>query len=331
MISDSTSTTQSPLKPYISVVVPIYNESASLVELFTRLHATLDQLGRPYQLIAVNDGSQDDSWQLLRQLQQQRPDQVVIVDFVRNFGQHMAVIAGFMQVQGEIVVTLDADLQNPPEEIPKLVQLVEQGYDLVSGVRLYHRKDHWLRKWASILINYLRERITDIKMVDHGCMLRAYSLQLVKLMIASHESSIFIPALAYSYARRPTEIEVAHRERSHGKSRYSLYNLIRLNFDLMAGYSLVPIQIFSVIGCIISFFSILLVGYLLLRRLLIGPEVEGVFTLFALLFFLVGIVLLGIGIVGEYIGRIYKEVRGRQRFAVREIIGQQLTSLEQMH
>ena len=307
-------------KPYISVVVPVYNEQDNLPELFKRLGQVLDQLNKPYQLIMVNDGSQDNSWRIMLEYQKRHPHQVILVDFMRNFGQHMAVIAGFMQAEGAVVVTLDADLQNPPEEIPKLVSLVEQGYDLVSGVRLYERQDNWFRKYISIFINFIREKITDIKMTDHGCMLRAYSLPLVKLMTASSENSIFIPALAYSYARRPTEVKVAHCPRKNGNSRYNLYGLIRLNFDLMAGYSLVPIQIFSVLGCGISLMSVLLVIYLLIRRLWIGPEVEGVFTLFALVFFLIGVILLGIGIMGEYIGRIYREVRGRQRFAVRTVV-----------
>ncbi len=319
------------MKPYISVVVPVYNEQDNLPELFERLWRVLDSLDKSYQLIMVNDGSQDNSWQVMLTFQRQRPDKVVLVDFTRNFGQHMAVIAGFMQAQGEVVVTLDADLQNPPEEIPKLVRLVEQGHDLVSGVRLYDRQDNWFRKYISIVINFVREKITDIKMTDHGCMLRAYSIDLVKLITASRESSIFIPAVAYSYARYPAEVKVAHCVRKNGNSRYNLYSLIRLNFDLMAGYSLVPIQIFSVLGCGISLMSLLLVIYLLVRRLWIGPEVEGVFTLFALVFFLIGVILLGIGIMGEYVGRIYKEVRGRQRFAVREVInGSPVTTVSEI-
>ncbi len=281
------------MKPYISVVVPVYNEQDNLPELFERLWRVLDSLDKSYQLIMVNDGSQDNSWQVMLTFQRQRPDKVVLVDFTRNFGQHMAVIAGFMQAQGEVVVTLDADLQNPPEEIPKLVRLVEQGHDLVSGVRLYDRQDNWFRKYISIVI--------------------------------------FIPAVAYSYARYPAEVKVAHCVRKNGNSRYNLYSLIRLNFDLMAGYSLVPIQIFSVLGCGISLMSLLLVIYLLVRRLWIGPEVEGVFTLFALVFFLIGVILLGIGIMGEYVGRIYKEVRGRQRFAVREVInGSPVTTVSEI-
>lgn len=313
----------------ISVVVPVFNEQDNLPELLKRLFATLDKINKPYEIILVNDGSQDNSYDVMLEWQAKYPQQLVLVDLMRNFGQHMAVIAGFMQARGKVIVTLDADLQNPPEEIPKLTSLVIAGHDLVSGVRLYDRKDNFFRKRISIIINYIREKITDLKMSDHGCMLRAYSAALVKNMLASQEKSIFIPALAYSYARHPIEVTVQHDARAHGESRYSLYSLIRLNFDLMAGYSLVPIQIFSVLGVLISLLSLGFFLYLVLRRLWLGPEAEGIFTLFALQFLLTGITLLGIGIMGEYVGRIYKEVRGRHRFIIREVVNHSKLAADQ--
>ncbi|MBU0744918.1 MAG: glycosyltransferase [Gammaproteobacteria bacterium] len=309
---------------YLSVVIPVYNESKNLRPLFSRLTATLDELNKSYEIIFTNDGSHDDSEIILEELYNLRPEQVRIIDFSSNFGQHMAVMAGFELSQGDIVVTLDADLQNPPEEIPKLLELADKGHDLVSGIRLHERKDNWFRRNISILVNKVRAMITNINMTDHGCMLRAYHRSIIDLMVSHNESSIFIPALAYSYAVNPAEVKVEHEVRATGKSKYRLYDLIRLNFDLMTGYSLVPLQIFTLIGFSIAFLSIAFVIFLFIRRLIVGPEVQGVFTLFAILFFLVGVVLMGLGIMGEYIGRIYKEVQHRPRFAIKKVLGAKL-------
>jgi len=306
-------------KPYISVVIPVYNEAGNLEKLYERLTGVMDKLNKSYEIIFTNDGSRDNSIQLLEKFYEKRPEQIRVIDFNGNFGQHMAVMAGFELSEGDIVITLDADLQNPPEEIPKLIASMEQGHDLVSGVR-QNRQDNWFRRNVSKIINKIRARITKIHMTDHGCMLRAYGRNIIDLMVSSGESSMFIPALAYNYSTNPTEIPVEHDVRGEGKSKYSLYDLIRLNFDLMTGYSLVPLQTFTFIGFIISFFSIIFVIYMFLRRIFVGPEVGGVFTLFAILFFLVGVLLMGLGIMGEYIGRIYQEVRKRPRYAIRKTL-----------
>lgn len=311
------------MKPQISIVIPVYNESKNLESLFSRLTATMDKTGKTYEVIFTNDGSKDNSFKILEGIYRLRPEQVKIIDFSRNFGQHMAVIAGFELSQGDTVVTLDSDLQNPPEEIPKLLKLIDEGHDLVSGVRLYDRKDNWFRRNISILVNKVRALITNIDMTDHGCMLKAYSRNVINLIVATNVSSIFIPALAYSYATNPAEIKVDHEARGAGESKYRLYDLIRLNFDLMTGYSLVPLQIFTIIGFSIAFLSSIFVVFLLARRFIVGPEVEGVFTLFAIVFFLIGVILMGLGIMGEYIGRIYKEVQHRPRFAVKKVSGAQ--------
>ncbi len=306
-------------KPYISVVIPVYNEEGNVEQLFERTTKTMDALGKPYEFILVNDGSRDKSYEILERLYQSRKDITKVINLNGNFGQHMAVLAGFELSTGNIIITLDADLQNPPEEIPKLIAEMEKGYDLVSGVR-QKRKDNWFRRHASRMINRIRDRITHIEMSDHGCMLRAYSRQIIDMIVESNEASMFIPALAYSFAQNPTEIPVLHNERATGESKYSLYALIRLNFNLMTGYSLVPLQAFTAMGLVISFLSILFVIYLFLRRIFIGPEAQGVFTLFAILFFLVGIVLMGLGIMGEYVGRIYQEVRRRPRYAIKQVL-----------
>ena len=283
------------------------------------LISVLDWIGRPYEIIFTNDGSRDDSYSILRDMHRRYPRQIRIIDFNGNFGQHMAIMAAFERVRGEIVVTLDADLQNPPEEIPKLVSAIEDGHDVVGGYRKT-RRDNPFRRYASRVINFLRERTTHIRMRDQGCMLRAYRRNIVDTIAASGESSTFIPALALSYARNPAEVEVEHAAREAGDSKYRLYDLIRLNFDLMTGFSLVPLQMFTLFGIIVAGLSGLLVVYLMLRRLIVGPEVEGVFTLFGILYFLLGVAIFGLGIAGEYVGRIYLEVRHRPRYVVREVI-----------
>jgi undecaprenyl-phosphate 4-deoxy-4-formamido-L-arabinose transferase len=308
---------------YLSVVIPVYNEAANLEALYQRLTATLDALlnnqHKSYEIIFTNDGSRDNSIDVLRGFHQQRPKQIRIVDFNGNFGQHMAIMAAFEHVRGEIIVTLDADLQNPPEEIPKLLAAIEAGHDYVGGNRKI-RHDSIFRRYASKLNNYIRYKITRIKMEDQGSMLRAYRRRVVDLMVASNEASAFIPALAYSLSSNPTEIEVQHSPRGAGESKYNIYRLLRLNFDLMTGFSLVPLQMFTVFGMFVSMFSGLFFVYMVIRRLIVGPEAEGLFTLFAILYLILGVLLMGVGIMGEYIGRIYQEIRRRPRFVIREII-----------
>ncbi len=305
--------------PRISVVVPVYNEEAVLPALFARLYPALDALGQSYELIFVNDGSRDRSAAILKQQFERRPDVTRVILFNGNFGQHMAIMAGFEHVRGERIVTLDADLQNPPEEIGKLLAKMDEGHDYVGSIRA-NRRDTAFRRLASRAMNRLRERITSIRMTDQGCMLRAYSRHIVDTLNTCREGNTFIPALAYSFADNPVEVEVAHEERSAGESKYSLYSLVRLNFDLVTGFSTLPLQIFSITGIGIAVASILFVAYLAVRRLMLGPEAEGLFTLFGIAFFLIGITLFGIGLLGEYVARIYEQVRERPRYVVREVL-----------
>jgi undecaprenyl-phosphate 4-deoxy-4-formamido-L-arabinose transferase len=301
------------------VVIPVYNEEATLTALFARLYPALDVLNRVYEIIFINDGSRDKSAAILSQQFHARPDVTRVILFNGNFGQHRAILAGFAHARGECIVTLDADLQNPPEDIPLLLTEFDKGYDYVGSIRR-KRHDSWWRHVASRAMNRLRERITRIHMTDQGCMMRAYSRRIVDTINQCNEMNTFIPALAYSFAQNPTEVIIGHEERHAGESKYSLYSLIRLNFDLMTGFSVVPLQLFSMLGMLISLGSAVLVAYLLVRRLFLGPEAEGVFTLFAITFFLLGIALFGIGILGEYIGRIYNEVRDRPRYLIAGIL-----------
>ena len=307
------------MKPSVSVVIPVYNEEAVLPALFARLYPALDALGKTYEVIFVNDGSRDRSAALLREQFDRRPDSTRVVLFNGNFGQHLAIMAGFEASRGERVVTLDADLQNPPEEIGNLLAKMDEGYDYVGTVRS-ERQDTAFRRHASRLMNAVRERITHIQMTDQGCMLRAYSRAIVDTINGCREINTFIPALAYTFAQRPIEIEVSHEERAAGDSKYSLYNLIRLNFDLVTGFSVLPLQLFSFSGIVISALSIVFVVFLAVRRFVVGPEAEGVFTLFGIAFFLIGITLFGIGLLGEYVGRIYEQVRERPRYVIQAIL-----------
>lgn len=308
------------IKPYISVVIPIHNEQEVLEILYTRLTAVMDNIGQPYEIILVNDGSKDRSEAILREMHNRRPEQIRVINFNGNFGQHMAIMAGFENVRGDVVITMDADLQNPPEEIPKLLAEIEKGHDVVGGYR-QDRKDSQWRLIVSKLHNKVRAWLApQLVMKDEGCMLRAFRRNIVDLMTSSGESTTFIPALALTYASNPAEVGVAHEERAAGTSNYNFYKLIRYNFDLITNFSLVPLQIFTFLGVIVSGLSAILFIDILLRRIFMGPEVQGVFTLFAILFFLVGICLFGLGILGEYIGRIYTEVRRRPRFVIRNIL-----------
>ena len=305
----------------LSVVIPVYDEEQGLAALFARLYPALDALRIPYEIIFVNDGSRDGSAALLREQFQRRPDVTRVILFNGNFGQHMAIMAGFETVRGRRIVTLDADLQNPPEEIGRLVAKMDEGHDYVGSIRRL-RQDSAFRRFASRAMNLVRERITRIRMTDQGCMLRAYSREIVDAINSCREVSTYIPALAYTFAQHPVEIEVEHEERAAGQSKYSLYQLIRLNFDLMTAFSLVPLQMFSLAGMLISLLSILFVGYLAVRRLFVGPEAEGVFTLFGIVFFLLGIALFGIGLLGEYVGRIAQQVRQRPRYLIQAVLEQ---------
>ncbi len=305
--------------PYLSVVIPVYNEAATLPLLCERLFKSLDALNKSYEVIFTNDGSKDESLAVLKQYHHLHPDKVRIIDFHGNFGQHMAIMAAFEKSRGQVVVNLDADLQNPPEEICKLLEKIDQGYDYVGSYR-DSRKDNVFRTYISKFMNWVRASITDIHMRDQGCMFRAYSRPIIDKIVASHERSTFIPALGYKFALHPTEIEMSHAPRAAGESKYSLYQLIRVSFDLITSFSVMPLQLFTLFGMGVSLLSGLLVIYLLARRLIVGPEVEGVFTLFAILFFLVSVVIMGIGLMGEYVGRIFQTLSQRPRFIIRETI-----------
>lgn len=304
----------------ISVVVPVYNEEKNLPLLMDRLEAALRGTGRAYEIIYVDDGSTDRSAAILLDIRRRQPDRIVVVQLYRNYGQFRAIIAGFERVRGEIVVTLDADLQNPPEEIPRLVASMEEGgYDIVNGWRR-NRQDTWFRRAASRLANRMAAALTGVRMRDYGCMLRAYRREVVAQVAACHEQSPYIPTLANALANRATEIEVAHAARKSGQSNYSLLKLIHLQYDMVTSFSVLPLRWLSLIGVFIvalaaaggaAVFAAPLVG--------LGARVTAMHVVLVVLFFLVGVLFLSLGFVGEYVGRIYNEVRQRPRFVVRSV------------
>jgi undecaprenyl-phosphate 4-deoxy-4-formamido-L-arabinose transferase len=306
--------------PAVSVVIPVYNEEEVLPALFARLYPAMDALGASYEIVFVNDGSVDRSAAMLREQFQKRPDVTRVILFNGNFGQHMAIMAGFEHVHGERIVTLDADLQNPPEEIGKLLAKMDEGHDYVGSIRRMRRDVAW-RRWASKAMNRVRERITHIQMTDQGCMLRAYSRPIIDAIRASREVSTYIPALAYSYSQHPAEVEVEHEERHAGASKYSLYKLVRLNFDLVTGFSVLPLQVFSIFGIFVALLSLVMYVVVIVERIVAGGS--GLWVIWdrdILQFFLIGVVLFGVGIVGEYVGRIYQQVRERPRYLIAALL-----------
>jgi len=308
-------------KMRVSVVIPVYNEEANLAALMSRLLPVMKNIGKNFEVILIDDGSKDNSLNLLKEFA--REPFVKVVELTRNYGQHAAIMAGFSVVRGDIIVTLDADLQNPPEEIPNLVRVMEEGsYDVVGTIRK-GRKDSFFRILPSKIVNMVARKITSVSMRDWGCMLRAYSRPVVERMIACHEQATFIPALATVFAKRVTEIEVAHEERFGGKSNYPLRKLINLQFDLVASFSDFPIKLIMYGGLFMSFMGVCFGTFLAVARLVYGVRwaAEGIFTLFAILFVFVGLQFFALGIIGEYIGRIFREVRKRPEYVIENIYG----------
>ena len=300
----------------VSIVVPVFNEAESLRELHVRLRAVLDGLGEPSEIVYVDDGSTDDSRDVLAELGEQDPT-LVLVELAHNAGQHGAVLAGFQVSRGKVVVTIDADLQNPPEEIPKLLSKMAEGYDVVGGVRL-GRKDSWPRLAASQLVRMVSSRSGPASS-DYGCMLRAYRREIVQRVLRWREHSLFIPTLAERFTKRVSEVPVAHDERQFGSSRYGVFRLMRLGFDFLTGFSLLPVQLVTLFGIFIALAGLSFAVFLFVRRLFVGPEVEGVFTLFAILFLFIGALFVAVGVVGEYVARIYNEVRRRPLYVIESV------------
>jgi len=306
----------------VSVVIPVFNEEENLEELIDRCLKTCTRMGRTFEIILVDDGSSDESRNMIRRAAEKNLGEIVGVLLNRNYGQHSAVMAGLAEARGEIVITLDADLQNPPEEIENLVRKADEGFDVVGSVRM-HRRDTLFRRISSRLINRVVRMSTGVDMHDYGCMLRAYNRRVVDAMLQCHERSTFIPVLANSFAGRTAEIHVKHAERSAGDSKYGLWKLINLQFDLLTSMTTFPLRLLNLLGVIISGLGFGFGIFLFIMRLVYGPDwaAAGVFTLFAILFIFIGAQFLGMGLLGEYIGRIYSDVRARPRYFVESVVG----------
>jgi undecaprenyl-phosphate 4-deoxy-4-formamido-L-arabinose transferase len=305
----------------LSIVIPVFNEESNLSELIERCLATCRGMDSRFEILLINDGSTDRSAQMITEAARKNPGEIKGILLNRNYGQHAAVIAGFEHAKGDIIVTLDADLQNPPEEIPSLIACMEKGHDVVASARK-NRQDSIFRKLSSLMINKTVQKTTGVNMTDYGCMLRAYRRPIVDAILNCHEHSTFIPILANSFAGSTAEIPVEHNRRENGESKYSLLKLLSLQFDLLTSMTTFPLRLLSIIGGAISIAGIGFGFFLFVMRILFGSAwaVDGVFTLFAILFVFIGAQFMALGLIGEYIGRIYHDVRGRPRYFVQKVV-----------
>jgi undecaprenyl-phosphate 4-deoxy-4-formamido-L-arabinose transferase len=309
--------------PLLSVVVPLYNEEENVVALAARLLPVLRGLNVPFEVLFVDDGSRDRTVEVLAgALAVANEPNVRVIPLARNFGQHAAVCAGFSLSRGSFVVTIDADLQNPPEEIPRLLDEFRKGHDVVGTIR-QARQDTLFRRKASHLVNAITRRMSGIQIHDFGCMLRGYSAEIAHAIADRRESKTFVPALGWLYARNPTEIAVAHAARNAGRSKYSLRRLLWLHLDLATGFSVGPLRFLMGLGAAVAGLGVAFGLFLLIMRFAEGPgwAAEGVFTLFAILYIFVGAQFFVLGVVGEYLGRIFMSVRERPAWVLREPAG----------
>lgn len=307
-------------QPEFSVVVPVYNEVKNLNALVQRCLDACRPLGMPFEIILVDDGSKDGSREMLAAFAGQELE-IKGVLLNRNYGQHAAIRAGLAQTRGRYILTLDADLQNPPEELPRVLQELQKGFDVVGTVRI-NRQDSFFRRSSSRLVNLAVKKLTGVDMHDYGCMLRGYSRPIVDAMLQCKEQSTFIPILANRFAGSTTEISVKHDSRNHGDSKYSFWKLVNLQFDLLTSMSTFPLRLVSLVGVLLAGLGIGLGLLLTALRLMRGPEwaADGVLTVTGILSVLIGLQFIAMGMLGEYLGRVYDDVRARPRYLVESLI-----------
>ncbi|MBQ9336857.1 MAG: glycosyltransferase [Lentisphaeria bacterium] len=304
--------------PEVSIIIPVYNEELNLPELVERCIKACDQLPQSYEILLVDDGSTDRSAELIAEASEKHPGKIIGIVLSTNFGQHAAVTAGLSRAKGKYMVTLDADLQNPPEEIHKLVEKLVEGYDVVGSIR-ENRQDTIFRKLASKTVNLMVRKLTRGKtMTDYGCMLRGYSRPVVNAILDCHEQGKFIPMLAMSFARRSTEVMVKHAERAAGESKYSVWKLIALQYDLLTGTSTFPLRMLTFLGFLIAFLGVVFGIVIFIMTRVRGEDWGryGTFTMFSILFVFIGAQFAGMGLLGEYIGKIHLNARGRPQFYI---------------
>jgi glycosyltransferase involved in cell wall biosynthesis len=313
-------------KTDLSIVVPIYNEAESLPELISELEHVLSGLNLSYEILAVDDGSRDESISVLRRLQQEVP-QIKIVALRRNFGQTAGFSAGFDLAQGAVVVTIDADGQNDPADIPRLLAKMDEGYDIVSGWRTARKEPLLTRRLPSMIANRLISRATDVRLHDYGCSLKAYRLDVVKSVQLYGELHRFLPALAAPYGVRVAELPVNDRPRKHGHSKYGLSRTIRVILDLftvtfLLSYGARPMQLFGILGLIASGVGIALGCYLALLKVIYGYRYQigdRPLLMLAVLLVIIGVQFIMMGLLGEMVIRTYHEAQNKPIYYVRSI------------
>ncbi len=312
-------------KPYLSVVIPVHNEEENLPPLLEGLSKTLTALGKPFEVIIVDDGSTDGTLARLKELKPTYPWLKIVV-LRRNFGQSAAFTAGIDHASGEIIVTMDGDLQNDPADIPLLLEKIEEGFDVVSGWRKDRKDPFWSRKLPSLLANALISRITKVKLHDYGCSLKAYRAEVIKGLIIYGELHRFIPALVNLSGARVTEVEVRHHPRRFGRSKYGLSRTYRVLLDLLLmfffrKFATKPLHIFGLTGGVLFFLGFLIEGYLTCLKLFLHQKIgHRPLLILGVLLILAGINLLGTGLLAELLIRIYYESSGKRIYAVREVI-----------
>jgi glycosyltransferase involved in cell wall biosynthesis len=313
------------MPPDLSVVIPIYNESPNVRQLHAELTSTLEAWGRPYEIIAVDDGSSDDSFQILSELHAADP-RLHVIRFRRNFGQTAAFAAGFAHARGAIIVTSDGDLQNDPRDIPALVAELERGADIVCGWRR-DRKDTWLtRRVPSMLANRLISTATGVRLHDYGCSLKAFRADVVKPLRLYGEMHRFIPAIASEIGVRITEQEVNHRARLHGASKYGLSRTVRVVLDLLTvkyllDYSKRPLQIFGLVGLLFGGLGALILLWLVGVKFIAHQGIgERPLLLFGILLVFTGVQLVTIGLLAEMQARTYHESQNKPTYAIRDTL-----------
>jgi glycosyltransferase involved in cell wall biosynthesis len=313
--------------PTLSVIIPVYNEEECLPRLHDELRPVMESIGRSYEIIYVDDGSRDGSLDLLRSLAEREPE-VRVVSFRRNFGQTAALAAGMEHARGDILVFLDADLQNPPSEIPKVLAKLDEGYDVVSGWRKNRQDAALMRKLPSRIANGLISYVSGVHLHDYGCTLKAYRREVMENVRLYGEMHRFIPAYAVWAGATITELPVEHRARAAGVSKYGINRTIKVILDLLtlkflSSYSTTPIYLFGGMGAISIFLSMLVMLMVTYQKIFESLNVNRnpLFILAGLLF-LTGVLLITQGLLAELVMRTYHESQGKTPYVVREIIQQ---------
>ncbi|NWF98310.1 MAG: glycosyltransferase family 2 protein [Nitrospirae bacterium] len=309
--------------PEFSIVIPVYNEQENIPELYKRLTEVMDKLCASrklsadyYEIIMVDDGSTDDSWNIIKNLHH-NDRRVKGINFSRNFGHHIAITAGLDYVKGRTVILMDGDLQDPPEEIPKLYERFQEGFDLVYGIR-QKRNDSLFKILTSKLFWWILRKFSGVEMPKDQTMLRILSKRLVESVRQMRESARFVHGIMAWVGFNSTNVEIRHNPRNKGKSKYNLPKMFKLAFHAVTSFSAIPLKLASYLGFMSSFLSFMIGLYFLYKKLFLNIPVPGYASIIVSVFFVGGIQLLVLGIMGEYIGRTYHEVQHRPLYIIKE-------------